>query len=122
MDEEGFIYIQDRIKYMIVSGGENIYSAEIESALLEHDAIADAAVIGIPDEQWGESVLAFVVTKAAASVTTDELIDFCRSRLAGYKIPHRVEFIDTVPRNASGKALKKNLREPFWKGIERRVS
>lgn len=122
MDEEGFIYIQDRIKDMIVSGGENIYSAEIESALFEHDAIADAAVIGIPDEQWGESVLAFVVTKADASVTTDELIDFCRSRLAGYKIPHRVEFIDTVPRNASGKALKKDLREPFWKGIERRVS
>ena len=122
MDEEGFIYIQDRIKDMIVSGGENIYPAEIESALFEHDAIADVAVIGIPDEQWGESVLAFVVTKASASVTTDELIDFCRSRLAGYKIPRRVEFIDAVPRNASGKALKKDLREPFWEGVERRVS
>lgn len=122
MDEEGFIYIQDRIKDMIVSGGENIYPAEIESALFEHDAIADTAVIGIPDEQWGESVLAFVVTKPGASVTVDALIDFCRSRLAGYKIPRRVEFIDAVPRNASGKALKKDLREPFWEGVERRVS
>jgi acyl-CoA synthetase (AMP-forming)/AMP-acid ligase II len=122
MDDEGFIYIQDRIKDMIVSGGENIYPAEVESAVFEHGAIADVAVIGVPSEQWGESVLAFVVLKPGSTVTPDELFDFCRPRLAGYKIPKQIEFIEAVPRNASGKALKKDLREPYWKGIDRRVS
>ncbi len=121
MDDEGFIYIQDRIKDMILSGGENIYPKEVEDALFEHVAIADAAVIGIPSEQWGESVMAFVVLKPGGSTTVDELIEFCRPRLAGYKIPRRIEFIDEMPRNASGKVLKKDLREPFWEGVERRV-
>lgn len=121
MDEEGFIYIQDRIKDMIVSGGENIYPAEIESALFEHPAVADAAVIGIPSEQWGESVLAFLLLKPGETVTTDELIDFCRPRLAGFKIPRKFEFLDEIPRNASGKVLKKDLREPYWEGVDRRV-
>ncbi len=122
MDDEGFIYIQDRIKDMIVSGGENIYPAEIENALFEHDAVADAAVIGIPSEQWGESVLAFLVLKDGQTVTPEEMIEFCRPRLAGYKIPRRIEFLDAIPRNASGKILKKDLREPYWEGVERRVS
>ncbi len=122
MDDEGFIYIQDRIKDMIVSGGENIYPAEIENALFEHDAVADAAVIGIPSEQWGESVLAFLVLKDGQTVTPEEMIEFCRPRLAGYKIPRRIEFLDAIPRNASGKILKKDLREPYWQGVERRVS
>ncbi|MDA1298630.1 MAG: long-chain-fatty-acid--CoA ligase [Proteobacteria bacterium] len=121
MDDEGFIFIQDRIKDMIVSGGENIYPKEVEDALFEHAAVADAAVIGIPSHEWGEAVMAFVVLKAGQSATVDDFIEFCRPRLAGYKIPRRIEFIDEIPRNASGKVLKKDLREPFWNGIERRV-
>ncbi len=121
MDDEGFIYIQDRIKDMIVSGAENIYPAEIESALFQHSAVADAAVIGIPSDKWGESVLAFLVLKEGESLGVDEVVEFCRSRLAGYKIPRRVEFIEEIPRNASGKVLKRDLREPYWKGHERRV-
>jgi len=116
------IPIQDRIKDMIVSGGENIYPAEIENALFEHDAVADAAVIGIPSEQWGESVMAFLVLKPDHQVSEEEIIEFCRPRLAGFKIPRHIEFLDEVPRNASGKVLKKDLREPFWVGIDRRVS
>lgn len=122
MDDEGYIFIQDRIKDMIVSGGENIYPTEIENALFEHEAVADAAVIGIPNEQWGESVLAFLVLKEGQTVDAEEMIEFCRPRLAGYKIPRRIEFLDQIPRNASGKILKKDLREPFWAGVERRVS
>jgi acyl-CoA synthetase (AMP-forming)/AMP-acid ligase II len=122
MDDEGFIYIQDRIKDMVVSGGENIYPSEVESTLFEHEAVADAAVIGVPSERWGEELLAFLQLKPGASVTADEIVDFCRDRLAGYKIPRRIEVIAEIPRNASGKVLKKDLREPYWKGIERRVS
>jgi fatty-acyl-CoA synthase len=121
MDEEGFIYIQDRIKDMVVSGGENVYPSEVESALFEHDAVLDAAVIGIPSERWGEEVLAFLQLRPGESVTTEEIVDFCRDRLAGYKIPRRIEVIDQIPRNASGKVLKKDLREPYWKGVQRRV-
>ncbi len=121
MDDEGFIYIQDRIKDMVVSGGENVYPSEVEGALFEHEAVADAAVIGVPSERWGEEVLAFLQLKPGHSVTAEEIIDFCRERLAGFKIPRRIEVIDQIPRNASGKVLKKDLREPFWQGIERRV-
>jgi|TARA_B100000315_G_scaffold259073_1_gene313490 acyl-CoA synthetase (AMP-forming)/AMP-acid ligase II len=122
MDDEGFIYIQDRIKDMIVSGGENIYPKEVEDALFEHPAVADAAVIGIPSEQWGEAVLAFITLKQGEQVTPDEFIEFCRPLLAGYKIPRQIEFIDQIPRNVTGKILKKDLREPYWRGVERRVS
>jgi len=121
MDEEGFIYIQDRIKDMIVSGAENIYPAEIESVLFEHPAVADAAVVGIPDEKFGEAVLALLVLKQGESVDAETIEAFCRERLAGYKIPRQVEFIDEMPRNASGKVLKRELREPYWEGVERRV-
>ena len=122
MDEEGLIYIQDRIKDMIVSGAENIYPAEIEAVLFEHPAVADAAVIGIPSERWGETVLAFLALKDGHSLAMEDMVEFCRPRLAGFKIPRRIEFLEEVPRNASGKVLKKDLREPFWEGIERRVS
>ncbi len=122
MDENGYIYVQDRIKDMIVSGGENIYPAEVENALFQHPAVADAAVIGIPSEQWGESVLAFLVLQGEEKPTTEELIEFCRSHLAGYKLPRQVEFVDALPRNASGKVLKNQLREPYWAGIERMVN
>jgi len=121
MDEEGFIYIQDRIKDMIVSGGENVYPKEVENALFDHPNVADAAVIGIPDEKYGEAILAFVQSRNGEAIETDELIAFCRERVAGFKVPRQFEFIDEIPRNASGKVLKKVLREPYWEGIERRV-
>jgi len=121
MDEEGYIFIQDRIKDMIVSGAENVYPREVENALFEHPDIADAAVIGIPSEKWGETILAFVVLREGKSPTASELVEFARERLAGYKLPRQFEFIDELPRNASGKVLKKDLREPYWKGIARRV-
>jgi len=121
MDEEGFIYIEDRIKDMIVSGGENVYPKEVENALFEHPDVADAAVIGIPSEKWGEAILAFLVTRDGEPIETEEVMDFCRERLAGYKVPRQVEFLAEVPRNATGKVLKKNLREPYWEGVERRV-
>lgn len=122
MDDEGFIYIQDRIKDMIVSGGENVYPREVENALFEHPDIADAAVIGIPSEKWGEAILGVVVTKEGKTLEADDLIQFCRERLAGYKVPRQFDFIDELPRNASGKVLKKDLREPYWEGVDRRVS
>jgi len=121
MDDDGYLYIQDRIKDMIVSGGENVYPREIENTLFEHPAVADAAVVGIPSEQWGEAILAFIVVKPGQSVSTDEIIEFCRERMAGYKIPRKVEFSEVLPRNASGKVLKKDLREPYWAGVDRRV-
>jgi acyl-CoA synthetase (AMP-forming)/AMP-acid ligase II len=122
MDEQGYIFIQDRIKDMIVSGGENVYPREVENALFEHPDIADAAVIGIPSEKWGEAILAFIVMREGKLLTTDDLIQFSRERLAGYKLPKQFEFIGELPRNASGKVLKKDLREPYWQGIDRRVS
>ncbi len=120
-DEEGYIYIKDRIKDMIVSGGENVYPAEVENALFKHTAVGDAAVIGIPSERWGETILAFVVLREGQVVEPESLREHCREHLAGYKVPAQIEFIGELPRNASGKVLKKNLREPYWKGHERRV-
>ena len=122
MDEEGFVFIQDRIKDMIVSGGENIYSTEVEAALFAHPDVVDAAVIGVPDEKYGEVVKACIVKKEGSNVTEADLISFCKDRIASYKKPQSVDFIDEVPRNASGKVLKKVLREPYWKDQERQVS
>jgi acyl-CoA synthetase (AMP-forming)/AMP-acid ligase II len=122
MDEEGFIYIQDRIKDMIVSGGENVYPREIENALFEHPDIADAAVIGVPSVKWGETILGFVVPREGKAIAVDDLIEFCRDRLAGYKVPRLFEFVDQLPRNASGKVLKKDLRAPYWDEAERGIS
>ncbi len=122
MDEEGYVYIQDRIKDMIVSGGENVYPREVENALFEHPAIVDAAVFGIPGAKFGEDVMATVVLKEGENLTEQDVIEFCRTKLGGYKIPRRVSFMDELPRNASGKVLKKDLREPYWEGHARRVS
>lgn len=122
MDDEGYIYIQDRVKDMIVSGGENVYPREVEDVLYQHPAVAEAAVIGVPSDQWGEAVKAIVVLREGQSATEDELIEFCRGRLAGFKRPRSVDFIDTLPRNPSGKVLKRELREPYWAGQTRRVS
>ncbi len=115
-DGEGFYYICDRKNDMIISGGMNIYPAEIESALEHHPDVADVAVFGIPSEEWGESVHAVVVVHPGRTLDPEALRAFARTKLAGYKIPRSVSFVDEIPRNASGKMLKRVLREPFWKG------
>ena len=114
-DEEGFLTISDRIKDMIISGGENVYPAEVESALMRHPAIAEVAVIGEPDEQWGELVVAIAALKAGQTLTIEELRDFAGESLARYKLPRRLETIAALPRNATGKILKYQLRERFAK-------
>jgi acyl-CoA synthetase (AMP-forming)/AMP-acid ligase II len=121
MDDEGFLYLKDRIKDMVVSGGENIYPVEVENALAKHESVADVAVIGIPDEKYGEALLAFVVLQPGGQLTLDAMIDFCREHIAGYKIPRRLEIVDELPRNPSGKILKKILRAPYWEGAERSI-
>jgi len=121
MDRDGYIYIYDRVKDMIVSGGENIYPAEVESALFGHPAVADVAVIGVPDDKWGEQVKAIVVPKPGASVTDREIIDFARERIAHYKAPRSVDFVEALPRNPSGKILKRELRKPYWADRDRQV-
>jgi acyl-CoA synthetase (AMP-forming)/AMP-acid ligase II len=113
VDEQGFLYIVDRKKDLIISGGENIYSREIEEVLFAHPAIRDAAVIGVPNVKWGEAVLAVVSLRDGMTVTGEEIIDFCRGRIAGYKKPKSVEFVQTLPRNATGKVLKTVLRREF---------
>ena len=110
MDEEGFFYIVDRKKDMIVSGGENIYPREIEEVLMGHPLVADVAVVGEPDKLWGESVKAVVVRKKGASLTEQEIIEYCKAHLASYKKPRKVDFVDALPRNASGKVLKRQLK------------
>lgn len=122
LDAEGYLYIRDRIKDMIVTGGENVYAAEVERALLEHPAVAEAAVIGVPDDRWGEAVKALVVLRLGAEASEDALRDACRARLAGFKVPRSVEVVATLPRNATGKVLKHILRQPYWAGRPRNVN
>jgi acyl-CoA synthetase (AMP-forming)/AMP-acid ligase II len=122
LDDKGYLYIYDRVKDMIVSGGENIYPAEVESALFGHPSVADVAVIGVPDERWGETVKAVVVKKPDADVTSAELINWARERIAGYKLPKSVDFIEALPRNPTGKILKRELRKAYWGTRERQVN
>ena len=122
MDEDGYVYIQDRMKDMIISGGENIYPAQVESAIYGHPAVADVAVIGVPDENWGEAVKACIVAKPGADVDLDSIIDWTRERLAGFKVPRSIDIISALPRNASGKVLRRALRAPYWEGRERQVN
>jgi long-chain acyl-CoA synthetase len=123
MDDEGFVYIVDRLKDMIISGGENIYSAEVENAISLIDGVAEVAVIGIPDESWGERVHAIVVPKAGAALTADQVIGHCREQIAGYKCPKSIDFRDTpLPLSGAGKVLKRDLREPYWKGFTKAVN
>lgn len=117
IDDEGYIFVEDRLKDMIISGGENIYSIEVERVLAEHPAVADVAVIGVPDDKWGEVVKAVVSVEGSA--TEEELIAWCRERLASYKCPKSVEITDELPRNPTGKILKKELRKPYWEGRDR---
>ncbi len=121
LDADGYVYVEDRLKDMIITGGENVYGPEVESVLIEHPAIADAAVIGVPDDFWGESVKAIVVATEDSDVDADDVIAFCREHLAGYKCPRSVDFVASLPRNASGKILKNELREPFWRGRGRGI-
>jgi fatty-acyl-CoA synthase/long-chain acyl-CoA synthetase len=120
-DDEGYLYICDRRTDMIISGGMNIYPAEIEAALEAHPAVLEAAVFGIPDELWGERVHATIALRAGQSLAEEELIAFAREHLAGYKVPRSVSFVSELPHTGSGKVLKRQLREPYWEGHRTRV-
>jgi long-chain acyl-CoA synthetase len=122
VDADGYVYIHDRVKDMIVSGGENVYPAEVENVLMSHPAIADVAVIGVPHDRWGETAKAMVVKKAGAEVTEQEIIDYARERLAKFKCPTSVDWLEVLPRNPTGKILKKDLRAPYWEGRTRNVN
>ncbi|GAA4835486.1 long-chain-fatty-acid--CoA ligase [Saccharopolyspora rosea] len=122
LDDDGYVHVQDRIKEMIIRAGENIYPAEVENALSAHPAVLDVAVVGVPDDRWGEAVHAFVVLHQGKSVAPHELRAFARGRIADFKIPTRYAFVDEVPRNPSGKILRRVLREEFWSGRDRAVN
>ena len=122
MDDDGFIFVVDRMKDMIISGGENVYSAEVENVIAQHPAVAACAVIGIPSEQWGESVHAIVVLKPGADAGAEALIGHCKQQIAHYKCPRSVDFVPQLPLSGAGKILKSVLREPFWKGRQRSVA
>jgi acyl-CoA synthetase (AMP-forming)/AMP-acid ligase II len=122
MDEDGYIYLVDRTKDMIVTGGENVYSVEVEAALYEHPAVLEAAVIGIPDDQWGEAVHAVVHLKPKQTATDEELIHHCHQLIANYKCPKSITFSTSeLPKSGAGKILKRDLRAPFWEGQERLI-
>lgn len=122
LDEDGYVYIHDRVKDMIISGGENVYPAEVENAIFGHPAVADVAVIGVPDPKWGEAVRACVVLKPGAEADAADIIAWARQRIAGFKAPKAVDFIGALPRNPSGKILRRELRAPHWEGRERQVN
>ena len=121
-DADGYLYIHDRVKDMIVSGGENVYPAEVENALFGHPAIADVAVIGVPDERWGEAVKACVVLKPGEAAEAADIVAFAKTRIAGYKVPKSIDFVEALPRNPSGKILRRELRKPYWEGRARMVN
>lgn len=120
-DEDGYIFIVDRAKDMIISGGENIYSTQVESAIHKHEAVLEAAVIGVPDDEWGEAVKAVVVLKPGCTATEQEIIDVAREHLASYQKPRSVDFVDSLPKAPTGKILKRELRDPYWKTSGRSV-
>jgi acyl-CoA synthetase (AMP-forming)/AMP-acid ligase II len=122
LDERGFLFLSDRLKDMIVSGGENVYPRETEEALSQFPGVAEVAVIGVPDERWGEAVKAIVVPEPGARLTEGELIAYCRTRLAGFKTPKSVDFADELPKNATGKILRRELRARYWEGRVRAIS
>jgi long-chain acyl-CoA synthetase len=122
LDADGYLYIHDRVKDMIVSGGENVYPAEVENVLMAHPAVADAAVIGVPHEKWGETAKAVLVKAPGAEATDEEIMAYCRDHLAKFKCPTSVDWVEVLPRNPSGKILKKDLRAPYWAGRDRNVN
>ena len=121
VDEDGFLFIEDRIKDMIITGGENVYSPEVERVLAEHPAVQEIAIIGVPDDRWGEAVKAVVAFRPGQSATAEELIAYARERLAGYKVPATIDVVEALPRNPSGKILKRDLRKPYWGDSGRQV-
>ena len=121
MDEEGYVTIVDRKKDMILTGGENVYSTEVENILYMHPAILECAVVGVPDQKWGEAVKGIVVLKPGQKATAEEIIQFCKDRIARYKAPKSIDFIDALPRTGSGKIHKKGLRDKYWEGYEKKV-
>jgi acyl-CoA synthetase (AMP-forming)/AMP-acid ligase II len=121
-DDDGFLYIVDRIRDMIITGGLNVYPAEVEAAIARHEAVADVAVIGVPDEQWGESVKALIVLRQGATSGEEELLEHCRVHLAGYKKPKSIDFVEGLPKGSTGKTLKRELRAPYWEGHVRAVN
>jgi acyl-CoA synthetase (AMP-forming)/AMP-acid ligase II len=122
MDEDGYVYVADRLKDMIVTGGENVYSTEVENAVAAHPAVANCAVIAVPDDFWGERVHAFVVRKPGFEVTDAEIRDHVKTLIASYKAPRTVEFVDVLPATPTGKVLKRELRAKYWAGTERAVN
>jgi acyl-CoA synthetase (AMP-forming)/AMP-acid ligase II len=126
IDDQGFVYIVDRVKDMIISGGENVYSSEVETAVTQYPGIAQCAVIGLPSEKWGESVHAILVaspdSEVAGALTVSELRTFCKQHIAGYKCPASLEFVESLPISAAGKILKTELRKPYWGSSEKQVS
>lgn len=122
LDKDGYLFIQDRVKDMIVSGGENVYPRVVEDVLYKHPAVADVAVIGVPDEKWGEQVKAIVVLRGEMNVDADELLEFCRGKLGGFERPRSVDFVSQLPRTPSGKILKRVLREPYWQDRTRKIA
>lgn len=122
VDENGYIFLRDRIKDMVVSGGENIYPVEVENVLAGLPGVIEVAVIGVPDETFGEALLAIFALKPEASLDVHTMIEFCRDKLAGYKIPRKLQIVDALPRNPSGKILKTVLREPYWQNTDRRIA
>ena len=122
LDKDGYLFISDRIKDMIIVAGENVYPAEVENAIVSHPAVREAAVVGGPDERWGETVYAFIAPLPDQFVTPYELTVFLRDKLATFKRPQHFEFVDALPRNASGKVLRRELREQLWLGRERAIN
>ena len=122
IDPDGYVYMYDRAKDMIITGGENVYPAEVESAIYGHPDVLEVAVIGVPDAKWGEAVKAVCVPKPGCSVEPDSVIAWTRARVAGFKVPKSVDVIEALPRNPSGKILRRSLREPYWAGRERLIN
>jgi long-chain acyl-CoA synthetase len=122
MDADGYVFLLDRTKDVIISGGENIYPAEIENAIFGHPDVADVAVIGVPSERWGEEVMALVVPRPGTAPDLDSIARWARTRVAGFKVPKRLSLVAELPRNAGNKVLRRILREPYWHGLQRRIN
>ena len=123
MDEQGYVFLVDRSKDMIVTGGENVYCTEVEEALYQHPAILEAAVFGVPDDKWGEAVWAVIVPREGSEIEPSQVIEFCRERIAGYKVPKGIDVqLEPLPKSGPGKVLKRELRVPHWEGQERSVN
>jgi len=121
LGEQGYLFLMDRSKDLIISGGENVYPREVEEVIIQHPAVREVAVIGVPDPQWGEVIKAIVAIVSGLEVTAEELIDFCKGHIASYKKPKSIDFVDELPKNNCGKIVKHELREKYWEGKQRKV-